>query len=79
MILKEFLDKCSRNENVCILIANTQFESFVRQPQGLKEDFKGLLDCEVIRFFSAAKDVWTICVIIECDDLNRIRGVRKWH
>ena len=38
MILKEFLDKCSRNENVCILIANTQFESFVRQPQGLKED-----------------------------------------
>ena len=22
MILKEFLDKCSRNENVCILIAN---------------------------------------------------------
>lgn len=34
MILKEFLDKCSRNENVCILIANTQFESFVRQPQG---------------------------------------------
>ena len=76
MILKEFLDKCSRNENVCILIAHTQF---VRQPQGLKEDFKGLLDCEVIRFFSAAKDVWTICVLIECDDLNRIRGVRKWH
>ena len=25
------------------------------------------------------KDVWTICVIIECDDLNRIRGIRKWH
>lgn len=48
MILKEFLDKCSRNENVCILIAHTQFESFVRQPQGLKEDFKGLLDCEVL-------------------------------
>lgn len=77
MILKEFLDKCNKNERVCILIKDAQFESFVRTPQGLKEDFKGLLDCEVIRFFLAAKDTWTICVIIECNDLNRIRGVRK--
>ncbi len=34
MILREFLDKCSSKENVCIIIQDTQFESFCRPPDG---------------------------------------------
>lgn len=71
MELREFLNKCDDDEQVCLRIKDTVLSSPVYAPRCLEDCLKKALSCEVEKFnLQVIEGRITICISIICDDIK---------
>lgn len=74
MKLKEFLNKCDDDEQVCLRIKDTCLSTPVYAPRCLENWLEKVLNCEVEKFsLIVVEEKFTICISIICDDVNLFR------
>lgn len=71
MELREFLNKCNDDEQVCLRIKDTCLSTPVYAPRCLESWLEKVLNCEVEKFNLQVIDGRiTICISIICDDIK---------
>lgn len=71
MTLRELLNKCDDDEQVCLRIKDTCLSSPVYAPRCLEDWLKKSLSCEVEKFnLQVVEGKITICIFIICDDIK---------
>lgn len=71
MTLRELLNKCDDDEQVCLRIKDTCLSSPVYAPRCLEDWLKKALSCEVEKFnLQVVEGKITICISIICDDIK---------